>query len=87
MSKSILVINDEELQFLKNVTNQYRQSNLKPEYYSIVEKIRSNELQDTTELLEALEKMENCIVTARGYSSNEREVIFNKLYKALGGKQ
>jgi len=40
MNKSILVIDEKELQFLKNVTNQYNKSNLNSEYYSVVNKIR-----------------------------------------------
>ena len=81
MNKSILVVTNEELQFLKNVTNQYRQSNLKPEYYSVVEKIRSNELQDTTELLKALD----IIMDFTEWNFIKEQAII--VQKALGGNQ
>ena len=79
MNKSILVVTNEELQFLKNLTNQYRQSNLKPEYYSVVEKIRSNELQDTTELLGALKS----IIDNTEWEFIKENAI--RVHNALGG--
>lgn len=82
MSKSILVIDTKDL---KDMIEVLRMN----EMYCEANVLEQCPLQDTTELLEALEELKNRFDEFYGCPPNyddELKITFNKLRKALGGK-
>ena len=80
--KSILVIDEEELQFLKDITNHFTNYNTSKIGVSIVNKIRN--AQDTTELLVAIQTIRFIEFPLKKYNTWRKAL--NKIDKALGGQ-